>query len=95
MLYRPDEAIPHTEVGLGQEKDVIPDSDIAHPGDPTVPELSHTLRTRLAVITLLSGNLDLLYESLDDEKRRAMIKDLRKQMHSLNALASELLLQQS
>jgi hypothetical protein len=55
-------------------------------------DISHTLRTQLTIITLLSGNLDLLYEQLDDDKRRAMIKDLRKHTHLLNELAGDVLL---
>ena len=62
---------------------------------PQLPgrDIHHELRTELAAITLLSGNLDLLYERLDDEKRRKLIKDLRKHTHALNDLASDLLLQ--
>jgi len=93
MPNKPDEAPLHTELGLGKEKAVRLDLDTVHLQDQPVVDISHDLRTQLATVTLLSGNLDLLYESLDEEKRRAMIKDLRKQMRALNALASELLLE--
>jgi|GEM_PF-7031523 len=95
MPYGPDDVEDQPALGLGQDQPVISESDTAHL--PTGPdqELSHALRTRLAIITLLSGNLDLLYERLDDEKRRAMIRDLRKHTRALNDLASDLLLQRS
>lgn len=48
--------------------------------------LSHTVRTQLTLITLLSTNLDLLYDRLEDEKRRQMIRDLREQARLLNGL---------
>jgi signal transduction histidine kinase len=48
--------------------------------------LSHTLRTQLTIITLLSTNLDLLYDRLDEKKRRQMIRDLREQSRLLNGL---------
>ena len=58
-------------------------------------DISHTLRTELAIITLLSGNLDLFYEQLDDEKSRATIKDPRRHAHILNDLAGDILPQTS
>jgi signal transduction histidine kinase len=59
--------------------------------DQFVSNVSHELRTPLSVITLLSGNLDTLYERLDDEKRRAMIRDIRTHARSLNELISDVL----
>jgi hypothetical protein len=35
---------------------------------------------------LLSTNLDLLYDRLDDEKRKKMIRELREQARLLNGL---------
>jgi K+-sensing histidine kinase KdpD len=57
-------------------------------GDTTdlEPYLSHTVRTQLTIITLLSTNLDLLYDRLDDEKRKKMIRELREQTRLLNGL---------
>lgn len=69
------------------------DTDTAHHPTLLGQEFHHELRTQLAAITLLSGNLDLLYERLDDEQRRKLIKDLRRHTHALNDLAGELLLQ--
>ena len=54
-------------------------------------DVSHELRTVLAIITLLSGNLDLFYERLDDEKRRTMIRDIRTQTRKLNNLVGDVL----
>ena len=54
-------------------------------------DLSHELRTSLAVITLISGNLDRLYERLDDGQRRKMIQDLRKHTHKLNGVIGDIL----
>jgi len=54
-------------------------------------EISHELRTSLAIITLLSGNLDLLYERLSDGERRRMIRDIRKHTQQLNDLIDQVL----
>ena len=54
-------------------------------------DLAHELRTSLAILTLLSGNLDLLYERLDDDRRRRMIRDMRAQMRKLNTLIADAL----
>ena len=59
--------------------------------DEFVSNVSHELRTPLSVITLLSGNLDALYDRLDDEKRRQMIRDIRKQARILNELVGNVL----
>jgi K+-sensing histidine kinase KdpD len=49
------------------------------------------LRTSLAIITLVSGNLDLLYERLDDEERQRMIRSIRKHTQKLNDLIGDML----
>ncbi len=54
-------------------------------------DISHELRTILAIITLVSGNLDLFYERLDEEKRRKMIRDIRTQTRKLNTLVCDVL----
>ena len=54
-------------------------------------DIAHELRTSLAIITLLSGNLEILYEQLDDDRRRKMIGDIRRQTKRLNAIIGELL----
>jgi signal transduction histidine kinase len=56
-------------------------------GSPTlVLDFPHELRTALAIITLIIGNLDLLYERLGDDERRKMIRKIRKHTEKLNAL---------
>ena len=59
--------------------------------EQTGVNISHELRTSLAIITLLSGNLDLLYERLSDAERRRMIRDIRKHTQQLNDLIDEVL----
>jgi hypothetical protein len=49
-------------------------------------ELSQAVRNSLAILTLLSGNLDLLWDRLDDGKRKEMVHDLRQQTRVLNGL---------
>lgn len=53
--------------------------------------ISHELRTSLAIITLLSGNLDLLYGRLQDAERRKLIRDVRSQIKKLNELVGDVL----
>ena len=59
--------------------------------DRFVSNVSHELRTPLSVITLLSGNLDMLYERLDDGKRRKMVQDIREYGRVLNDLIDNVL----
>jgi hypothetical protein len=61
-------------------------------GEPDL-DLSHALRTRLTIVTLISENLDILYDQLDDEKRRKLIRDLCLHTRRLNDLACDLLAQ--
>ena len=56
-----------------------------------VSDVSHELRTPLSVITLLIGNLDTLYERLDDETRQNMIKDTREHVRILTDLLGSVL----
>jgi hypothetical protein len=55
-------------------------------------DLSHELRTSLAIITLLCGNLDRLYERLGDDERRTMIQKMRKHTQRLNELVGDALI---
>jgi signal transduction histidine kinase len=54
-------------------------------------DLSHEVRTSLAIVTLLCGNLDRLYERLEDKDRRTMIHDMRKHVRRLNELVGDVL----
>jgi PAS domain S-box-containing protein len=59
--------------------------------DQFVSNVSHELRTPLSVITLLSGNMDTLYDRLDDQQRRRITRDIRAQARVLNELISGIL----
>jgi signal transduction histidine kinase len=59
--------------------------------DEFIANASHELRTPLSTITLLSGNLDTLYDRLDESRRRKMIQDIRKQARTLNELVEGVL----
>ena len=54
-------------------------------------DIAHELRTSLAIITLLSGNLEILYDRLDDDRRRKMVGDIRKHTKRLNEFVDGLL----
>lgn len=57
----------------------------------TFRDLSHDVRTSLAIVTLLCGNLDLFYEQLPDDERHKMILKLRAEVARLNQLVSSVL----
>lgn len=59
--------------------------------DRLISNISHELRTPLSVITLLSGNLDTLYDNLSDQKRRHMVQNIRKHAQVLNDLFENIL----
>ena len=61
------------------------------PGVSEEAALAYELRTLLGIITLVSGNLDLLYERLSDDQRRKMIWDLRTYTRKLNDLIDDVL----
>lgn len=91
----PDIAITcDTETTINSWEGLTPvmwDVDTIQLEDTPGIDISHELRTSLAVITMLSGNLDLLYDRLDDDRRRSMIRDLRKQTKKLNMLVGDIL----
>ena len=64
--------------------------EAGNPQDPPL-SISYELRTRLAIITFLSGNLDLLYERLGDDKRLGLIRDLRKHTQELSGFLESVL----
>jgi PAS domain S-box-containing protein len=59
--------------------------------DQFVSNVSHELRTPLSVLTLAAGNLDRLYDRLDDSKRRGMVRSMREQIGLLNDLVGDVL----
>jgi signal transduction histidine kinase len=79
-------------IGLaGMRQEIALNQETRNLEDRAEGDLAHELRTSLAIVTLLSGNLELLYDRLNDDKRRRMIGDIRKQMQRLNALADDVL----
>jgi len=76
--------------GFGPDSDPSSTQATDVQGQPD-QDISHLLRTQLAIITLLTGNLDILYERLDDDRRREMIRDIRAHTRVLNDLAISLL----
>jgi len=60
-------------------------------GEQSEAALSYELRTILAVITLVSGNLDLLYDQLNDEQRQKMIRDIRRHTEKMNDFIADVL----
>ncbi|NIM93673.1 MAG: PAS domain S-box protein [Anaerolineales bacterium] len=56
-----------------------------------VSDVTHELRTPLSIITLTSGNLDLLYNQLDDAKRQGMVQEIRAHAQIMNDLIGDVL----
>ncbi|MCB0190885.1 MAG: response regulator [Anaerolineae bacterium] len=73
------------------QRDITPLKQAERSKNEFVSNVSHELRTPLSVITLLSDNLDGLYDRLDEEKRRKMIRDIQKHTESLNNLIGDVL----
>lgn len=76
---------------VGVQRDITPLKQAERMKDRFISNISHELRTPLSIITLLSGNLDTLYDRLEDEKRRGMIRDIRKQAQLLDDLIGDVL----
>ena len=72
-------------------RDITTLKEAEHLKDKFISNVSHELRNPLSVITLLSGNLDFLYESLSDEKRRELIREIRTQSRTLRELIQDVL----
>ncbi len=89
-LFDPDQ--PDRVVGfVGVQRDITPLKEAERLKDQFVSNVSHELRTPLSVITLISGNLETLYERLDEGKRRKMIRDIREHAQVLNDLIGRVL----
>ncbi len=73
------------------QRDITLIKDAERLKDQFVSNVSHELRTPLSVITLLSGNLDTLYDRLPDAQRRSLIHDIREQTRVLNELITGVL----
>jgi two-component system phosphate regulon sensor histidine kinase PhoR len=73
------------------QRDITPVKEAERLKDEFVSNVSHELRTPLSIITLVSGNLDRLYDRLSDEKRHKMIRDIRDQAQVLSDLVGGVL----
>ena len=73
------------------EQDITPRKAAERMKDGFVSNVSHELRTPVSVIALVSGNLDRLYDHLDDQKRKRMIQEIREQARVLNDLIQDIL----
>jgi PAS domain S-box-containing protein len=73
------------------QRDITPIKDAERLKDQFVSNVSHELRTPLSIIALVSGNLDRLYDRLDDDKRHKLIRDIRQQAQLLTALIGDIL----
>jgi PAS domain S-box-containing protein len=83
---------PNQPVGfVSVQRDITPLKEAERLKDRFVSNVSHELSTPLSVITLLSDNLDALYERLSDDKRRKMIRDIQKHTQVLNNLIDDVL----
>ncbi len=87
-----DPHAPGQTMGLvSVQRDITPLREAERLKDQFVSNVSHELRTPLSVITLISGNLEALYERLDDTRRRKMIHDIRGHTRVLNDLIERVL----
>jgi PAS domain S-box-containing protein len=89
-LFHPDDPARATGCVIVQ-RDISILKEAERLKDQFVSNVSHELRTPLSVITLLSGNLDTLYDRLDDRQRRTITRDIRTQTRVLNDLISSVL----
>lgn len=73
------------------QRDITPLKQAERSKNEFVSNVSHELRTPLSVITLLSDNLESLYERLPDAKRLKMVRDIQKHTQILNDLIGDVL----
>ncbi len=73
------------------QRDITPLKKAERAKNEFVSNVSHELRTPLSVLTLVSDNLDALYERLSDDRRRKMIQDIQKHTQVLNELIGDVL----
>jgi PAS domain S-box-containing protein len=73
------------------QRDITPLKQAERSKNEFVSNVSHELRTPLSVITLVSDNLEALYDRLPDERRLKMIRDIQKHTLILNDLISDVL----
>ena len=88
-LFAPDNG--HTVGFVSVQRDITPLKEAERAKNEFVSNVSHELRTPLSVLTLISDNLNTLYDRLDDNRRRKMIRDIQKHTQILNELISDVL----
>ncbi len=87
-----DPYLPDSLMGIvSVQRDVTPLKEAERLKDQFVSNVSHELRTPLSIITLLSGNLDTLYDRLEEPKRKSMIRDIREHSQVLSDLINSVL----
>ena len=89
-LYMLDNQAP--PIGfVAVQQDITPLKKADRAKDEFVSNVSHELRTPLSILTLVSDNLESLYNRLDDDKRQKMIRDIQKHTQILNDLINDVL----
>lgn len=89
-LFDPDH--PGQFVGsVWVQRDITPLKEAERLKDQFISNVSHELRTPLSILTLLVGNLDRLYDRLEEAKRKEMIQDVREQIGVLSDLVGDVL----
>jgi PAS domain S-box-containing protein len=73
------------------QRDITPIKEAQRLKEQLISNVSHELRTPLSILTLVSGNLDTLYDRLEDDKRRKMVRDIREHTQTLNGLVGNVL----
>jgi len=89
-LYDPenqDEPVGFVSV----QRDITPLKKAESAKNEFVSNVSHELRTPLSILTLVSDNLNTLYDRLADNRRRKMIRDIQKHTQVLNDLIEDVL----
>jgi PAS domain S-box-containing protein len=87
-----DSEQPQRLIGyVSVQRDITPIMEAERLKDQFVSNVSHELRTPLSILTLISGNLDRLYDRLDDGQRRKLVRDIREQAGVLNDLIGDVL----
>jgi PAS domain S-box-containing protein len=89
-LFAPDDA-GQLVGSVWVQRDITPLKEAERFKDQFVSNVSHELRTPLSIITLVLGNLDRLYDRLDHDKRREMVRSIREQVAALNDLTDSVL----
>lgn len=89
-LFDPDD--PTRLMGsVWVQRDVTALKEAERLKDRFISNVSHELRTPLSIIALIVGNLDRLYDELDDARRRDMIRSIREHVGMLGELVGDVL----